>query len=740
MSNIKYREDQTPISKYRKGKMAVQAVPGSGKTFIITNLVTDLLEETNDKKTKILILTYMNSAVSNFKSRIKKRLEEKNLDLNNNYEVMTIHSLAVKIIKEKPEIVMLSEEFNIIDELQRNIIIRSCIDNFKINHRTQVYNSFLKPHKDDSQKQNFYERWDKDFYGLVINAISELKYNNISSDKLTLMLNEESDDLIKIIAPIYKNYEMSLKKQGFIDFDDVLILAHRMLIVDEDLRKKMQNKYQYIFEDECQDSNEIQGKIIKILSKEKNNLVRVGDINQSITGTFSSSNPKFFKDFINKADYYYKMDMSNRSSKDIINLTNTFVEYVCHKMSQEDCKKALSDIKIRTVSSGEGYKENPNPSKYQINTKWYKGSWKDEISETIRFVKGIKNKYPNKSIAILVPTNENINEIAVEMEKSNLEFEALGPISNKKRSVLNKLSYIINFLDNCDDIEILIDLLDKVFIKEKNQEIKRDFYNILRNYNTEELIYENNELVIDTQSVLYKSYKKGVNIIARILEYSTIRKDLLVIFIAEELELTKEEHAIIQYIAFYVKQIININKNITLSDIYMIISDRKNKVFNTIVEVVYEINGYEPEEGSITICNYHKSKGLEWDCVFVLGLTQFNFPDNINQKFMSGDKWYLKDKYKNPNVVIKKEIMNLTNKTNHTNYFYENKIEIINEKIRLLYVIITRAKEMLILSGCDYNSEMDKEKDRYKQEPSTYYKELKKHIDINRNKQEKGVK
>ncbi len=61
----------------------------------------------------------MNSAVNNFKGRIRTILEENKIDDTNSYEVMTIHSLAVKIIKEKPEVVMLSEDFNIADDLQK---------------------------------------------------------------------------------------------------------------------------------------------------------------------------------------------------------------------------------------------------------------------------------------------------------------------------------------------------------------------------------------------------------------------------------------------------------------------------------------------------------------------------------------------------------------------------------------------------------------------------------------------
>ena len=131
MSEINYRKDQIPIINYSEGTMAVPAVPGAGKTFIVTNLVAKLLVEHKNEKGKILVLTYMNSAANNFKGRIKKILEEKGIESTNGFEVMTIHSLAVKIIKEKPEVMMLSDEFNIADELQKTMILNDCISTFR---------------------------------------------------------------------------------------------------------------------------------------------------------------------------------------------------------------------------------------------------------------------------------------------------------------------------------------------------------------------------------------------------------------------------------------------------------------------------------------------------------------------------------------------------------------------------------------------------------------------------------
>ena len=727
MSKINYREDQLPIIQYENGKMAVPAVPGAGKTFIVTNLVAKLLEEKRQGKGKILILTYMNSAVNNFKIRIKKILEEKNIDEKNSYEVMTIHSLAVKIIKEKPEIVMLNEDFNIADDLQKTMILNECINNFKINGGEKAFRFFLKEQKDPIWADRQLDAWEKGFYDLVQNTISELKYKDISPQKLEEYMKENRRGILKIILPIYKEYEKRLKANGLLDYDDMLILAYKALSIDEDLKIKYQNKYQYVFEDECQDSNEIQGKIIGLICEEHNNLVRVGDINQSITGTFSSSDPKFFKEFIEDSDYCYRMDMSNRSSKDIINLANELTRYVTQNL-QPECRDALEQMDIKTVPKNKGYKENPKPDKYQISYKYYK-TFDKEIEQTVKFVRNIHKRYPDKSIGILVPYNDHINLVAKELIKEDLEFEELGPNSLRKRRIIDNIAIIIDFILNCDEKEKLIEVLDKVYIKTDNKEGKKDFLQLLRetNLTVEELLYDEEctkELIIDTDSDLYESFLFGLKNLKNIIEYPLTRIDKLILFIGNSMMMEDEERAIVDYLGFYVKYLLAENNSMNLQQIYNLLSDRKNRVFSYIIEVVSEINGYEALPGSITVCNYHKSKGLEWDCVFLLGMTQFNFPDNIYEKFQC-DKWYLKEKYKNPESNIKAEIDFMLHGEVTKNYAKEIKENLIKEKIRLLYVGITRAKEMLILSASEKNSSTD----RNKQNPSMYLNILKNIID-----------
>lgn len=690
---IKYREDQIDIINYDSKKMAIQAVPGAGKTFIITNLVSKLIKEKKINSSKVLIVTYMNSGVNNFKNRIKVLLDDKKL--NKTYDVMTIHSLAVKIIKEKPEILMLNEDFLILDDLQKNIILGKLINDYKEKNE-RVFEFFIKEIKNEEMKYIAYYQWNEDFFDLILSSISKLKYKDISSSKLEELLGKNYNGLLRIVLSIYKEYEQILKNQGFLDFDDILILAYKALLQDESLRNTFKDRYEYIFEDECQDSNEIQGKIIKLISN--GNLVRVGDVNQSITGTFSMSDPRNFKDFMKEADYLYKMDMSNRSSKDILELANYLVNDICKNSD------AFEKIVVKTVP--EGYKPNPSPEKYQI---YFNQSllFEEEIENIIKTIKKIKTYHEDKSIGILVPFNRDIESVTKALQKEELEYEELGVNSFYKRKSIIYLSIIIDFLIHCDDVDKLILVLDEVLLDLEN---KNDVLEKLKDYTTEEIIYGN---------FYDERLDKAIKTIRDILDFPVVNVEKLILHIKNKLNLEKEDNAILDYLAFYFKYMLE--EDVNLIKLYELISDTKNRSFSRVIETFYESEGYEVKEGVISVCNYHKSKGLEWDCVFLVGMNNFNFPDMFTKK-ISSEKWYLKDKYKNPTAVIKYEMDRVIDNKNISLdlYFYQDKKDIINEKLRLLYVGITRAKEMIVFSFSKYKSKEDIENKRKPNEISKY--------------------
>ena len=219
------------------------------------------------------------------------------------------------------------------------------------------------------------------------------------------------------------------------------------------------------------------------------------------------------------------------------------------------------------------------------------------------------------------------------------------------------------------------------------------------------------------------------------MDYSWNRADLLVLFIRDRLDITEEEMAIAEYVAFYIKYLKREDQDVDFEYIVNVIKDRGNSSFRHILDITGNINGYEPTPGSVTVCTNHKSKGMEWDCVFMLKCTKYQFPSDLEFK-LPCQKYFLKEKYNNPEALVASEIEKLTNGLERTNFDIELKLDQIREKIRLFYVSVTRAKEMLIISASVFNNDEDKKK-KYplKQEKSEYFRLMENQVQKRRAKQ-----
>src|SRR5690348_6167816 len=102
------------VEQYRAGYCAVPAIPGGGKTHCLSLWAVEMISQGLHKPGKIMIVTYMNTAVNNFKQRISAELQKRGITTNKDYYVSTIHSLCLQIIKEKPDLINANDEFEII--------------------------------------------------------------------------------------------------------------------------------------------------------------------------------------------------------------------------------------------------------------------------------------------------------------------------------------------------------------------------------------------------------------------------------------------------------------------------------------------------------------------------------------------------------------------------------------------------------------------------------------------------
>ncbi|MBW9148276.1 ATP-dependent helicase [Clostridium sp. CM028] len=726
---ISYRDDQLHIMEYRGGTMAVPAVPGAGKTFIICNLVCELIEDKIHKPGKILIVTFMNSAVNNFKHRISIVLQNKGITASNDYEVMTIHSLALKILKDRPDVVGVNEEFKILDDVNKSLYLNKCIMHWRRNGGENIFKAMIldKSLNKYPGKQN---DWWNDFFTTVDTIIGELKINDISPEKLKdEVKNLNQDSILNYISEIYDSYTKTLKREGYIDYNDLLILAYKLLKTDDVLREKLNVKYTFVFEDECQDSNLIQGRILGLISGKNGNLVRVGDVNQSITGTFTSSDPKFFREFCENANKKFEMYMAGRSTKHIIDLANELVRHINNHHGEEKCRCALVNQEIKTVPEFFKLKKQ-DVDIYGIST-MVCSSNQDEINKATKLTMKFKEKYPNKTCAILVPYNNQVKEIADKLRELNIECDELSNKSDKRCKAAFTLGYILQFISEPHDSFKFKDLVKNVFIEENNEESER-LFDFIQDYKVEKLMYPNGG-VIDQKDVpreilgseVYQKFIKCMQQIKIIFQYPQTHLDRLILHISDVLNFSLEDRAMADAVASYIRFLSKDESDFCLKHIVDQLLDEKNGILNHISGIIYDLEGYEPSSDRITVSTCHKAKGLEWDCVFILSITSYQYPYMTTDKFR--EYYYLKQQFKNPTVLCKAEIAKILGNNICEDPIGEAKIQIINEKIRLLYVGITRAKEYLILMASKCNEGKWNES-----KPSKYFYVLQDYINSQR--------
>ncbi|MEG0250081.1 MAG: ATP-dependent helicase [Peptostreptococcus sp.] len=739
---IVYRQDQKEIMTYKAGTMGIQAVPGAGKTFIITNLVADLLEDMieNDRDGKILVLTYMNSAVNNFKSRIRSILDEKGLS-KTKFEVMTIHSLAMKIIKENSSLALINEEFEIIDDYKKEMLLKNVIEKFREEDTNQSIDKFIDPSKQKNEK--IAKIWNREFFNIVSNSIKLLKYENLTDESLKVLVEHRKEELkntknkvernkfrgiMNIISPIYSLYQEELRNNAYMDYDDILIIAYNILSKDEAVARHYQKRYRYVFEDECQDSNMLQGKIIDIISGNKNNkkksgknLVRVGDVNQSITGTFTGSDPKYFIDFCKNADYKYNMNMASRSSQDIIGLANELVVFT-HNNKNQAYYNSLEELYIEEVEKAKGYKENPKAQKNMLKS-LTSYSIEDETNHIIKEIEYIQKNFPSYSIGILSFYNNSISRLADSLKERLIECEELGANLNERKKIITDVKLAIDFLIDPKDDNKLLELIFEAFII-RNEELEIDddeaininkyfkgvdcerwifddeYYREYKNKSssTEELIIkELSEVDVFKIRTNMGSIRSSIQ---KLCSFPQIDIAKLVENIINLFPSSREEKMLGSYIAFYLNNLLKFESE-GLSRASVALDIKYSRVFDAAIESIYDIGEYKAEPGSITLATLHKSKGMEWDAVIMFGLDSDNFPSQFSDYFRM-DRKYLRDGFRCPEASVEKDI----------DYFSKNEVkeveeyemilkkDTIAEHVRLMYVGITRAKKRILMMNC----------------------------------------
>ena len=730
------------VEQYRGGYCAIPAIPGGGKTHCLSLWAVEMIANKLHKPGKILIVTYMNSAVNNFKQRIAAELKNRGIISSKDYFVSTIHGLCLQIIKEKPDHVITNEEFTVIDEVSKINLIYSCIDEWK-RHNERKFKLYIdEANLSANRLSDTYKNWQDKLCNIMLSAIGDFKCRGIAPKQAIELCKELGEDsILSWASEIYELYDRRLKIGGFLDFDDMLYNAKRILKEDEILLKKYQSKYSFVCEDEAQDSNLIQSEILEMISN--GNFLRVGDSNQAICGSFSNSDFALFKSFCeDPKTTVYKITQSSRNTVDIINLANYFVKYVREKHPVPECRESLLPQFIEPVGEDDP-RPNPKIDEYGIRVGIFK-SWEDEARGVVIKAQEMARKYPDKTIAILVPTSWRMNTVLNFLESRHVPYELLDNTSGERNKTLRKLGRVIDFIAQPENGQKFFDMMDECFLldsydspaagveadeERKTVNPKIVLNEFLKKYPVEKILYpiggeiERNDIPKDLiSSSLWSDFADKLEIVRELLEFPSTIVEKLILFISEKLRFEKEERAIAQKVAGDVRYLMSQDPHWKLADLALELLRPKN-MFNFFAGIVWDLKGYEPKPGVVTVATYHKSKGLEWDVVFLTSITNSDFPVNLDDKFV-GEYWYLKEEYKNPQAVMKADLKRMLGEKNDGDSIVQAKIETISERARLLYVGITRAKEYLFLSSFETNRGK-----RNETLPSKYILELRKYIE-----------
>ena len=241
-------EKQKEAVEHFDSPLLVFAGAGSGKTKTIVYKAAYAIERGIVDESGVLLVTFTNKAAGEMKERINQ-LVGRVIS-----HVGTFHSLAVKLLRRDGEKIGVGRDFLIYDQQDQLSLIKEIIKEIAKDEKQ------IKPRG-------------------VLYYISGAKQEMLGPDEYVEMVNSYQQELV---AKIYREYERRLQKYGGLDFDDLLSKAVRLLKTDEEVLRKYQNQFRYIFVDEYQDINKVQYWLTKLLAQGHENLCVVGDVSQSI--------------------------------------------------------------------------------------------------------------------------------------------------------------------------------------------------------------------------------------------------------------------------------------------------------------------------------------------------------------------------------------------------------------------------------------------------------------------------
>ena len=613
-------EQQREAVLHLKGPLMIIAGAGSGKTKVLTSRIAHLMHSGVDSF-NILALTFTNKAAAEMKERVEKALG--NTEARNLY-IGTFHSVFARILRAEAAKLGYPQSFTIYDTDDSRSVLKQVINDMGLDDK------LYKPN-------------------IVHNRISSAKNALVGPGEYAMdnfLKQEDARSNRPQIAEIYASYVARCFKSGAMDFDDLLFKMHELLRDFPEVLHKYQHKFKYILIDEYQDTNPVQYQIAKLLAAVHENLCVVGDDAQSIysfRGATIENILQFQKDYDDVK--LVKLEQNYRSSKSIIEVANFVIKNNKGQIPKElwtDNEEGDKIKLVRTMTDNE------------------EGKF---VADSIQENK-LRNHFYNKDFAILYRTNAQSRSFEESLRRMGIAYKIYGGLSFYQRKEVKDFIAYLRIIANTKDEEGLKRIInypvrgigkttvEKCLVIASEQNIT--FFEVLEKAKgfgfkagTLNSIEEFVTMIKYFQNLLTKN--NAYDVAVQVGKSTNMIKELFNDKSTEGLARYENVQELLNSIKEWTESPSNEDGEL---------GDKSLGSYLQQITLITDADNDTGNEDTVKLMTVHAAKGLEFDCVFVVGLEETLFPSGMSV----------------------------------------NTREELEEERRLFYVAVTRAKKHLWLS------------------------------------------
>lgn len=626
MSNIleHLNAEQERAVIHDKGPLLILAGAGSGKTRVLTRRIAYLIEHFEVNPWHILALTFTNKAAKEMRERVDDLVHSGAEFI----WVSTFHSACVKILRRFIDEIGYEKNFSIYDTDDTKTVMKEVLKTLNIDNK------------------NYPEK-------AVLSIISKAKNQFKNAESYATELGERGSR--DPVARAFKLYEMRMKSNNALDFDDLLVKTVELLEKSEECLNYYRRRFRYILVDEYQDTNYVQFKLLKLLAHHVNeegevehNLCVVGDDDQSIykfRGADIYNILNFEKEYPNTL--VIKLEENYRSTGNILEAANGVIQNNAERKNKSLWTKKENGSSIHYTRYSDSFKEAEGIAKWIINEVQHK-----------------KRDYSD--IAILYRMNAQSRAVEEKLILSNIPYKIVGGTNfYSRKEIKDILAYLKAFANPNDDTQVrrILNVPRRGIGKATEEKILAfAIQNEISFYEASKRIGEIESLkrvapkveafvsFMETHKPLFQGNENSLSkAVQDLIEDMGYIEDL-------RLEGTDEAISRIENIEEFMNKIIDFEA----ADVEDGESERLER-FLADVSLVSDLDQAEADTDYVTLMTLHSAKGLEYPVVFIPGMEEGVFPS-----------------YRVMDCEDEREL---------------------EEERRLCYVGITRAKEKLYLSS-----------------------------------------